>query len=87
MLVVRKVEVACGVGDQRPSRQSGDRQRLNHAGVEGRQRAQPNARNKVSSEPRKTLGWKAPAELFLPEGIFDFLQHWSAKITPVALAP
>jgi transposase, IS30 family len=35
--------------------------------------------------PRKSLGWKAPAELFLPEGAFDFVQHWSAKIEPVVL--
>lgn len=41
----------------------------------------------LNTRPRKTLGWKAPAELFLPEGAFDFVQHWSAKITPVALAP
>jgi IS30 family transposase len=42
---------------------------------------------RLNTRPRKTLGWKAPAELFLPEGAFDFVQHWSAKITPVALAP
>jgi IS30 family transposase len=41
----------------------------------------------LNTRPRKTLGWKAPAELFLPEGAFDFVQHWSAKITPVALVP
>jgi IS30 family transposase len=40
---------------------------------------------RLNTRPRKTLGWKAPAELFLPEGAFDFVQHWSAKITPVAL--
>jgi IS30 family transposase len=39
----------------------------------------------LNTRPRKTLGWKAPAELFLPEGAFDFVQHWSARITPVAL--
>ena len=42
---------------------------------------------KLNTRPRKSLGWKAPAELFLPEGAFDFVQHWSAKITPVALGP
>src|SRR5664280_519615 len=40
---------------------------------------------RLNVRPRKTLGWKAPAELFLPEGAFDFVQHWSAKIKPVAL--
>lgn len=42
---------------------------------------------RLNTRPRKTLGWKAPAELFLPEGAFDFVQHWSAKIIPVALGP
>jgi IS30 family transposase len=40
---------------------------------------------RLNTRPRKTLGWKAPAELFLPEGASDFVQHWSAKIVPVAL--
>jgi IS30 family transposase len=40
---------------------------------------------KLNTRPRKTLGWKAPAELFLPEGTFDFVQHWSTKIKLVAL--
>jgi IS30 family transposase len=40
---------------------------------------------RLNVRPRKSLGWKAPAELFLPEGAFDFVQYWSAKITPVAL--
>jgi IS30 family transposase len=40
---------------------------------------------RLNVRPRKTLGWKAPAELFLPQGAFDFVQHWSAKIEPVAL--
>jgi transposase, IS30 family len=39
----------------------------------------------LNTRPRKTLGWKAPAELFLPQGAFDFVQHWSDKIVPVAL--
>jgi len=42
---------------------------------------------RLNTRPRKTLGWKAPAELFLPEGAFDFVQHWSAKLPPVALGP
>jgi transposase, IS30 family len=40
---------------------------------------------RLNTRPRKTLGWKAPAELFLPEGAFDFVQFWSVKINPVAL--
>ena len=40
---------------------------------------------RLNVRPRKSLGWKAPAELFLPEGAFDFVQHWSTKINPVAL--
>ena len=32
----------------------------------------------LNSRPRKSLGWKAPAELFLPEGAFDFVQYWSS---------
>ena len=31
----------------------------------------------LNTRPRKSLGWKAPAELFLPQGSFDFVQHWS----------
>lgn len=42
---------------------------------------------RLNTRPRKTLGWKAPAELFLPAGAFDFVQYWSAKINPVALVP
>jgi len=42
---------------------------------------------RLNTRPRKTLGWKAPAELSLPEGAFDFVKHWSATITNVALAP
>jgi IS30 family transposase len=40
---------------------------------------------RFNSRPRKSLGWKAPAELFLPIGACDFQKHWSGKITPVAL--
>jgi IS30 family transposase len=32
---------------------------------------------KLNTRPRKTLGWKAPAELFLPKGAFDFVKYWS----------
>ena len=32
---------------------------------------------KLNTRPRKTLSWKAPAELFLPEGTFDFADYWS----------
>jgi len=39
----------------------------------------------LNTRPRKTLGWKAPAELFLPEGAFDFVQHWSTIPESVAL--
>lgn len=31
----------------------------------------------LNVRPRKSLGWKAPAELFLPEGAFDFVRYWS----------
>ena len=31
----------------------------------------------LNTRIRKSLGWKAPAELFLPEGDFDFVQYWS----------
>jgi IS30 family transposase len=41
----------------------------------------------MNTRPRKTLEWKAPAELFLPAGAFDFVQHWSTILNPVALAP
>lgn len=30
----------------------------------------------LNVRPRKSLGWKAPAELFLPEGSFDFVHYW-----------
>jgi len=38
-----------------------------------------------NAKPRKSLGWKSPAELFLPEGAFDFQAYWSTIINPVAL--
>jgi IS30 family transposase len=31
----------------------------------------------LNTRIRKSLGWKAPAELFLPAGAFDFVQYWS----------
>lgn len=40
----------------------------------------------MNARPRKSLNAKAPAELFLPPGAFDFLLHWSSNIKPVALA-
>ena len=39
----------------------------------------------LNARPRKSLGWKAPAELFLPKGAFDFKKYWSATINLVAL--
>ena len=41
----------------------------------------------LNVRPRKSLGWKCPAELFLPEGSFDFTAYWGKKmgITDVAL--
>ena len=41
----------------------------------------------LNTRPRKTLGWKAPAELFLPKGAFDFVQHWSQDFKLGALEP
>lgn len=40
---------------------------------------------KLNTRPRKSLGWKCPAELFLPEGIFDFKAYWADKLNLVAL--
>jgi IS30 family transposase len=45
---------------------------------------------KLNVRIRKSLGWKCPAELFLPEGTFNFVQYWSQfsnKLTSVALQP
>ncbi len=41
----------------------------------------------MNSRPRKTLGWKAPAELFLPKVEFNFVEFYSQPdtIIPVAL--
>jgi transposase len=38
-----------------------------------------------NAKPRKSLGWKSPAELFLPGGSFDFQAYWSTVINPVPL--
>lgn len=40
---------------------------------------------KLNTRPRKSLGWKCPAELFLPEDAFDFKAYWAGKFDPVAL--
>lgn len=33
---------------------------------------------RLNTRPRKSLGWKCPAELFLPEGSFDFQAYWKS---------
>jgi IS30 family transposase len=33
----------------------------------------------MNVRPRKTLGWAAPAELFLPKGAFNFSEYWSSS--------
>jgi IS30 family transposase len=35
----------------------------------------------MNARPRKSLGWKAPAELFLPERTFNFQKYWSTENT------
>jgi IS30 family transposase len=40
----------------------------------------------LNVRPRKSLSWKAPAELFLPEGAFDFVRYWS-KPNKIVLLP
>ena len=45
---------------------------------------------KLNVRIRKSLGWKCPNELFLPQGTFDFVKYWSQfsnKLTSVALQP
>ena len=34
----------------------------------------------MNARPRKSLGWKCPAELFLPEGAFDFQAYWAKTL-------
>ena len=41
--------------------------------------------HRLNVRPRKSLGWKCPAELFLPEGAFDFRAYWADKLKSVAL--
>ena len=39
----------------------------------------------LNTRCRKTLDWKAPAELFLPKGAFDFVKYWeNVGKTPIA---
>jgi IS30 family transposase len=38
----------------------------------------------LNARPRKTLGWKAPAELFLPDQDFNFVQFWSQPQTTIS---
>ncbi len=40
---------------------------------------------KLNTRPRKSLDWKCPAELFLPEDAFDFNAYWADKLNLVAL--
>jgi IS30 family transposase len=45
---------------------------------------------KLNVRIRKSLGWKCPNELFLPEGTFNFVLYWSQfsnKLSNVALQP
>jgi len=42
---------------------------------------------KLNTRPRKSLGWKCPAELFLPTGAFDFKTYWANQLGLVALGP
>ena len=39
----------------------------------------------LNTRPRKSLNWKCPAELFLPEGVFDFKSYWTDKLNIIAL--
>ena len=40
----------------------------------------------LNTRCRKTLDWKAPAELFLPYGAFDFVKYW-ANVGKTPIAP
>jgi IS30 family transposase len=35
---------------------------------------------KLNARPRKSLSWKAAAELFLPEGAFNTKAYWADKL-------
>jgi IS30 family transposase len=39
----------------------------------------------LNTRPRKSLGWKCPAELFLPEDAFNFKTYWKNNFNSVAL--
>ena len=39
----------------------------------------------LNTRPRKSLNWKCPAELFLPEDAFDFKTYWENNFNSVAL--
>jgi hypothetical protein len=38
-----------------------------------------------NAKPRESLGWKSPAQLYRPEGSFDFQAYWATIINSVAL--
>ena len=40
---------------------------------------------RLNTRPRKSLDWKCPAELFLPEDAFDFKSYWADQLHLVAL--
>ena len=37
---------------------------------------------RLNTRPRKSLAWKCPAELFLPEDSFDFQAYWKSILQP-----
>ncbi|MEO6016043.1 MAG: IS30 family transposase [Polaromonas sp.] len=41
--------------------------------------------HRLNARPRRSLGGRCPAELFLPDGAFDFKAYWADKLKPVAL--
>ena len=38
-----------------------------------------------NTRPRKSVGWRCPAELFLPEDAFDFKTCWKNNFNSVVL--